>query len=166
MSFDCTVVPSSCVREWMSFFLCLPFVTLWKYLVFAYASNMNWALDRWYHLSSSSQPANFAFDWPLSSISCVVNGLTFAIASKLSLVDDRPRFSFLATQSCVSPIHPGIYAWHIVYYSIFGWDSDQQRASTPSSFTLSLQNHPSAAIQVKTWTNVYSVIYAIQWRLK
>jgi hypothetical protein len=69
---------------------------LCKHLVFESPSRINLALDRWYHLSSSSRKslAISAFDWLLRSIFDAVRGRTSAKASRSSLIDESRSFSF------------------------------------------------------------------------
>jgi hypothetical protein len=69
----------------------------WKYCVFESPSKINWAFDRWYHLSSSSRrrSAIYAFNWLFNSIFCRDRGLNSAKASKSSIIDDKRVFSFL-----------------------------------------------------------------------
>ena len=97
--FSCSwpsIVPSSWIREWIRFFLCLPLAILWKYLVFESPSSINWDLECWYHLSSSSSRSFVVstFDWILSRISCAVSGRTSVQASRSS-IDESRWFYFL-----------------------------------------------------------------------
>ena len=102
-----------------TFFLCRPFATLWKYLVFISPSRINWSFDRWYHLcySSHNRCSSCVFDWLFSSISCTYKGRPSTISASSSIMDERHDFSFLRIP----------FVWRAqplrmkqIYYSTFG----------------------------------------------
>jgi hypothetical protein len=148
--FSCpSIVSSSWIREWISFFRCLPLATLWKYLVFASPFKINWLLDRWYHLISSSWSsfAISALDWFLSSISCGNNGRTSAISSRLSMILES--HTFFKSPSYASLNRQGVSEQIGFYCSTFWLGTDLQMGAPKQTWPYH-KNHPCEAIRVQT----------------